>query len=186
MTASIVATLSPRLLALIDAVIQREGGFVNDPDDRGGATKYGITLATLHDWRGTAVTAADVAALTIDEARAIYATKYFTRPGFDAVRDPALQEFLFDFAVNSGPGTATMALQTVLKQSGLYTGAIDGGFGPLSRAALAKVTNQPALFFAVKCERYELLLRDVGGRPVDAKYAAGWANRLDGFTGSVA
>jgi type VI secretion system secreted protein VgrG len=180
------ADFSARLSQLIAALILREGGYVDDPDDRGGPTNYGITLATLHAWRGTPVSAADVAALTVGEASAIYTSEYFTKPGFDAVADPILQEFLFDFGVNSGPRAATMALQTVLLQAGLYAGKIDGSFGPLSRAAIAKVTNHAALFFAVKCERYEFLLRDVGQRPADAKYAAGWANRLDGFSEPVA
>lgn len=181
-----MADFTSRLSDLVNALILREGGYVNDPDDRGGPTKYGITLATLQAWRGRPVSPADVEALTTTEASAIYAAQYFTRPGFDAVPDPMLQEFLFDFAVNSGPGTAVKALQTVLKQSGTYTDKIDGDFGPKSRAALAKINNQPALFFAVKCERYELLLRDVGSRAVDSKYAAGWANRLDGFNEPVA
>jgi lysozyme family protein len=170
---------------LIAELIGREGGYVNDPTDRGGPTKYGITLATLHAWRQTPVGAADVEALTVSEATAIYATEYFTRPGFDAVTDLELQAFLFDFGVNSGAGTATMALQRVLAHAGAYTGAIDGELGPQSKAALAKITNTAALFFAVKCERLELLLRDVGREPPDAKFAVGWANRVDGFSEPV-
>lgn len=72
-----------------------------------------------------------------------------------------------------------MALQHVI-------GALpDGDFGPASRAALAKITNRTALFYAVKCERYELLLRDVGARPVHAVFAPGWSNRLDEFVEAV-
>lgn len=168
-----------RLKTLIDALIVREGGYSDDPNDRGGPTKFGITLATLHAWRGTPVSAADVAALSSAEAAQIYAKKYFFDPGFDAVPDPALQEFLFDFGVNSGQVTAVMALQHVI---GVLP---DGAFGPISRKALAAITNTAALFFAVKCERYELLLRDVGRTPSDASYAIGWSNRLDQFPGSL-
>jgi lysozyme family protein len=174
------SSISPRLQQLIDALVQREGGYVNDPDDRGGPTKYGITLATLHDWRQAPVSAADVEALDRGEAARIYADRYFLKPGFDAVRDPLLQEFLFDFAVNSGPGASVAALQSAI---GVEP---DGVFGPKSRAALDKVTNLPALFFAVKCERYELLLRDVGRWPADAKFAEGWSNRLDQFSEKLA
>ena len=52
--------ITPRLQTLIAELIQREGGYVDDPDDRGGPTKYGITLATLQAWRHTPVSAADV------------------------------------------------------------------------------------------------------------------------------
>ena len=56
---------------------QEEGGYTNDPNDPGGPTKFGITQQTLAIWRGDSVTAEDVQALTINEATAIYGTKYF-------------------------------------------------------------------------------------------------------------
>lgn len=175
------------VLALINAVIDREGRvYVNDPDDRGHATKYGITIGTLSEWRGHQVSDADVAALTEAEAIQIYAKRFYYGPGFDAVTDPLLQSFLFDWGVNSGPGTAAKGLQTVLAHSGVYTGAIDGGIGPMTRAACAKITNTTALFFAVKAERLEFLLRDIGHYPPDAKYGAGWANRNDQFDSKIA
>ncbi|SRR5579883_1209612 len=176
-----MTALSPRIQQLIDALIPREGGYTNDADDAGGPTKYGITLATLHDYRQSPVTAADVEGLGLAEATQIYTWRFFLQPHFDQVRDPNLQELLFDFGVNSGPGAAIKALQAVLAREGLYSGAIDGDLGPKTLGALAAVKNLAALFYAVKSERYELLLRDVGGRPSDAKFATGWANRLDGF-----
>jgi len=173
--------MSDAIEDLITRVIQREGGYVDNAADAGGPTKYGITLATLHDWRKAPVSAYDVQQLTELEARRIYRANYFTRTGFDAVKDPQLLEFVFDYGVNSGTGAPASALQAVLKREGLYDGAIDGQIGPKSREALAKVTNWPALFYAVKCERYELLLRYIGRRPDQAQFAIGWANRLDQF-----
>jgi lysozyme family protein len=161
--------------ALISRVIEREGGYVNHPADRGGPTNYGITLAALHDWRGASVGAGDVAAMTEQEARAIYRDRYFVRPGLDCVTDPATLDLLFDFAVNSGPGAAVKALQLCLGVPA------DGAFGPQSRAALAAVTNWPALFYRLKAERLELFLRYIGRDPAQAVFAAGWANRLDHF-----
>ena len=176
-----MTALSPKMQALIDALVVREGGYVNDPDDAGGPTKYGITLAALHEWRRAAVTASDVEALDKAEAAQIYAQRYFFKPGFDQVRESTLQEFLFDFAVNSGPGAAVRGLQAALKDAGLYAGEIDGDFGPKTAGALAAVTNHAALFYATKCQRYELMMRYIGAKPVNAKFAAGWANRLDEF-----
>lgn len=171
---------------LITRVIQREGGYVDNAADAGGPTKFGITLATLHEWRKSPVSAVDVEGMTELEARRIYRARYFTGTGFDQVKDPQLLELLFDYGVNSGVGAPAAALQTVLKREGLYAGPIDGDFGPNSRAALAKVTNWPALFYALKCERYELLLRYVGRRPDQAQFAIGWANRLDQFEERIA
>jgi lysozyme family protein len=161
--------------SLITRVIQKEGGYVDHPADRGGPTNHGITLATLHAWRRAPVSAWDVQLLSEDEARAIYRANYFEKPGLDAVTDPAIQEFLFDYAVNSGPAAAVKALQTALGVTA------DGDFGPISRAALGKVTNHLALFYRLKAERYELLLRFIGRDPGQAVFAAGWANRLDHF-----
>lgn len=161
--------------ALIGRVIEREGGYVDNPNDAGGPTKYGITLATLHGWRKVPVGAADVANLTASEAAQIYRQNYFVGPGLDAVKDPMIQEFLFDYAVNSGTGAAVRALQTALGVPA------DGSFGPQSKAALDRVNNQVALFYRLKCERYELLLRFIGSSPGNAVFASGWANRLDQF-----
>ncbi len=167
--------------ALISEVIETEGGYVNHPNDRGGPTKYGITLAALHDWRGTAVTAADVSGMSVDEARQIYRKNYFE--GLEFIQDPEIARFVFDYGVNSGPRAARMALQSALKGVGRYDGEIDGIFGPKSRAAYdaAVKANDVALFYALKCERYELLLRFIGRDPSQAVFATGWANRLDKF-----
>lgn len=164
---------------LIDRLIQREGGYVNHPADAGGPTNFGITQGALAEWRGHAVSAADVQALTKEEAREIYKDRYFARPGFGAIEDPELQEFIFDFSVNSGPGAAAKGLQTALAGMGLYKGHIDGGFGPLSQAALKACQNVPELYYRTKCERYELFLRYIGHDPSQAVFATGWSNRLD-------
>lgn len=166
---------------LIDAVLRREGGYVNHQADRGGPTNFGITQATLSGWLGRPATAADVEGMSPVTAREIYRKQYFLAPGYDAIPDPALQELIFDFAVNSGPGAATKALQTTLQKMGLYPGAIDGAIGPQTRQGLRGVTNWPELYFRVKCERYELYLRFIGRDPAQAVFATGWANRMDDF-----
>jgi lysozyme family protein len=167
---------------LIDHVIELEGrDYTNDPDDSGGPTKFGITLAALEDWRRAwgRLRPEDVEKLTEAEARLIYRTKYFVSTGFDQIKDPMLQKFLFDYGINSGPSAAVKSLQTVLGVNA------DGDFGPASRGALARVTNKEALFFAVKCERYELMLRSIGNKPANSKFAAGWSNRLDQFNEAI-
>lgn len=164
---------------MIDRLLEREGGFVNHPSDRGGATNHGITQGTLAAWRGSPVSVDQVRALSKDEARAIYKDRYFTKPGFDVVTDPELQELLFDYAVNSGPGAAAKSLQTALQGMGLYTGPIDGGIGPMTRQGLRACKNIPELYYRVKCERYELFLRFIGRDPAQAVFATGWSNRMD-------
>lgn len=86
---------------LLDEIIRREGGFVDDPADLGGATKYGITARTLADARKGDVTRDDVRTLTEAEARAIYRTNY-VRPFDEYSTDPALLGLLVDSAVQHG------------------------------------------------------------------------------------
>lgn len=160
---------------LIAELIEREGGFVDSAVDEGGATKYGITIGTLRDWRRCPVSRDDVINLTIEEASRIYKTNYFIASGFDKIPDAAVQGFLFDFGVNSGVGTATRALQRCIGAKD------DGAMGPISFAALKAVNNLEALFYRLKCERFELLLRFIGSHAEQAANAIGWANRLDTF-----
>lgn len=163
--------------ALIEGIVQREGGFVNNPNDYGGATKYGITIATLAAWRGRPVTVEDVRNLSVAEAAAIYEKRYILDPGLDTVLDAKLRELLVDFGVLSGPKRAVEGLQKALKFSPVDC---DGLFGPKSRAALKASINIEALYYRVKCERLEQLLR-LCANPSQAVFAAGWANRLDHF-----
>lgn len=84
---------------IIDGILQREGGYVDDAVDRGRCTSMGITRTTLQDWRGRLVTCDDVRRLTEAEARAIYAARY-VRP-FDGI-EPDIKPQVIDIAVNSG------------------------------------------------------------------------------------
>jgi len=172
--------ISQKVQDLIARLIQREGGFVDNPVDAGGATNYGITQATFNSWRASiGRPVANVQNLPIDEASQIYAARYFYGPGFDAISDPDLQEFLFDFAVNSGPAAAVSALQTSLNGMGLDSGRVDGDLGPKTRGAITRCQNIPELYYRVKSERWELLLRYIGRDHRQAIFALGWANRLD-------
>lgn len=102
-----------RFRRCLDHVLRHEGGFVQHPDDPGGATNMGITLATLRDWRGADVTADDVRALTRDEAAAIYLARYWNPIRGDEL-PPGLDLVVFDFAVHSGVRRAAVALQRLL------------------------------------------------------------------------
>lgn len=109
--------MTSRLDEVLAALIQREGGFVNHPDDRGGATKYGVTLKTLREWRrDQSLTARDVEDLQIGEAMQIYRAEYWFGPGFHKVEaiSTKIAEELLDTGVNMGPGTAVKFLQRAL------------------------------------------------------------------------
>ena len=116
----------------IAALIAREGGFTNHPDDSGGPTNYGITQATLQWWLKRPVTLADVQAITPELASEIYTTLYVKNPGFDQLEVPDyFKDHLIDFGVNSGPRLAVMKLQAILGVT------VDGDIGPQTKEALA-------------------------------------------------
>ena len=103
---------TPNVQDIVQDVLRREGAFVEHPADHGGPTKYGITQATLADWRGRAVTAADVAALSVNEATRILEQRYVRQPGFDQVPDARLQALLVDYGVHSGPDRKSTRLNS--------------------------------------------------------------------------
>lgn len=116
-------------------VIGEEGGFVDDPLDRGGATKYGITIRTLAEWwkhlgRDGEPDRSDVQILTETEAREIYRTLWWARYGLGRIDDQAVAEKVFDMMVNMGPGAAVRIVQRAAGAS------IDGVLGPRSLGAL--------------------------------------------------
>lgn len=119
----------------LESVFAFEGGYVDHPLDPGGATKFGITRATLRRVRGRDVALAEVMALTRHEAAVIYRQHYWLAVRADEL--PAGVDLLvFDAAVHSGPARAVRLLQQV---AGV---AADGRVGPVTLAAVAA---QPAI-----------------------------------------
>ena len=175
---------------MIDAVIDREGGFAHHPDDRGGATRWGVTeaVARVQGWRGPMRT------LPRQEAVAIYRRLYWLRPRLDdvAFRAPAVAAELFDTGVNMGPSTAICFLQralNALNRNGRdYADiGVDGRVGPATLAALDAFlatrggAGQSVLLKAIEAlqgARYVALAEQ---RPANEAFLYGWlANRLAG------
>lgn len=102
--------------AEIARLFEREGGgmYTHRPTDRGGPTRWGITLATLSVDRGRACSADDVRALTATEAMRIATALFIMAPGFDRISDPLLREQVIDFGYVSGPSRAVRWLQRVM------------------------------------------------------------------------
>lgn len=173
---------------LIDAVIDREGGYVNHPADRGGPTRFGITEAAA---RADGY-AGDLRALPRARAVAIYRRRYWLGPGFDRVAGlaPALAAELFDTGVNMGPAVAVGFLQRAL--NALNRGASDypdiapdGRLGPRTLAALAAflahrgAAGETVLLRAVEALQGERYLDLAERRPANEAFLYGWlANRM--------
>ena len=173
-------------------IVAREGGFVNDPSDPGGATNHGVTLGTMqrlgidltHDGR---VDVSDVKALGPRQAAEIYVTHYFTRPGVGRLPE-VLQASVFDMMVNAGDN-AVKVLQRLLAQMGFACTA-DGKIGPrtvsAAEAAFAAAPGHLADAYAIARRNYYYALADA--RPTSRKYArrrdggkGGWIARAEAF-----
>ena len=135
-----------RLEQLIEGLLEREGGYVNHPADKGGPTCFGITtaVARAHGYAGA------MRQLPREDAVAIYARLYWLRPRFNdiASRSARVAEELFDTGVNMGPGVAATFLQralTALNRNGAdYADLVpDGRIGDVTLSALDA-------FFAVR------------------------------------
>ena len=177
---------------IAEEIVAREGGYVNDPDDPGGATKYGVTLDTMRrlgiDLTGDGrVTAADVRRLTREQARDIYVEHYFRRPGLGGLPE-TLQPSVFDMYVNAGAG-AIRVLQRLLNEMG-ETLTVDGALGPLTLAAAHRAAEAApdhiSDAYGIARRNYYYALADA--RPASRKYArrrdggkGGWITRAEAF-----
>lgn len=175
---------------LIDRAIGVEGGYTNNPADKGGPTRYGITeeVARAFGYAG------DMRALPRPEAIRIYKMRYWFRPGFDRVNDiyPSVAEEMFDTGINMGPRTAVMFLQralNALNRNGSDYGDIklDGDCGPLTIQNLAAYKakrgdeGSAVLLKALEALQGERYLRISETRPANETFTYGWlANRIGG------
>lgn len=173
-------------------IVAREGGYVNDPDDPGGATNHGVTIHTLRrlgleltgDGR---IDTRDVRALTQDQAVRIFIDHYFRRPRVAELPE-VLQASVFDMYVNAG-ANAVRILQRLLRDMG-HALAADGVIGPVTiaaaEAAAAAAPDHLADAYAIARRNYYYRLADA--RPASRKYArrrdggkGGWIVRAEAF-----
>lgn len=173
-------------------IVAREGGFVNDPDDPGGATNFGVTLGTLRrlgldvDGDGE-IDVGDVQSLKPEQAEAIFVEHYFERTGIRAL-PVVLQASVFDMYVNAGRA-AVRILQQLLVEMG-HPIAVDGAIGPetaeAAEVAAALAPQYLADAYGIARRNYYLRLADT--RPASRKFVrsrnggkGGWVRRAEEF-----
>ncbi len=159
-----------------EASSRPDGGYTNDPDDAGGATKWGITGATLARYLCRPVTDLDVEALSRSTAQMIYRDFYWAPLNLGRVMDAAKSTAIFDAGVLFGIGVSALYAQQALASMGADV-AVDGHLGPKSTVALNAADTVTFIQTFVR-----LLVERIGGvvksHPQDSKYEMGWENRV--------
>lgn len=184
--------MSSEIRNMARAIVAREGGYVDDPDDPGGATNHGVTIGTMHrlglDLTGDGtVSRADVRALSRDQAIDIYIKQYFHHPRLDTL-PKCLWPTLFDMQVNAG-GNAVKILQNLLRDMG-FDVVVDGVIGPQTATAAhdaADIAPDHLVdAYGIARRNYYFALADA--RPASRKYArtrsggkGGWIRRAEDF-----
>lgn len=131
-------------------VLKWEGGYVNDPDDKGGATNKGITQGTYNGWlKSKCLPAKDVKNITNDEVAQIYYQNYWLKAGCDKM-SKVFAVMSFDTAVNMGVGRVGQFLQ------------------------YAEYKDSDKFIFA-RIAKY----REFAKVPSQAKFLKGWLNRVN-------
>lgn len=182
-----VTGYGPRYWAAVDELLVVEGGHVNDPVDKGGETKFGISLRFLaaegtfdDDGDGKAdfdldmdgdIDGADIRKLTIGDARYLYYRCFWKPLGCESFARP-IGEMLFDQGVNGGMTAAKKMLQravnTCLMEAKVKMGSnsapdqlkVDGGLGDKTREAIIWVLKYPAMGMQAIIQAYRAAVRE--------------------------
>ncbi len=177
---------------MAEDIVRREGGLVDDPDDRGGITNYGVSLRYAQgvglDLDGDGDTDVDdILMVTPDRAVILYITDFFVVPGINRL-PVEIQPQLFDIAVNSGPGRAIELLQRAINEDFITLDALfeDGRMGPKTRRAaefVVEMTNDggASLNNAVLLGRVRFFRELSMTRPSQQKFLRGWLARAKEF-----
>ena len=147
---------------IIEVVLEHEGGYVNDPKDPGGETKYGVSKRAYPN--------EDIKNLTEEGAKDIYRRDYWDKNRCAELPE-SLRHIYFDMCVNMGAGRATKIMQETANAKGANL-KIDGGMGPMTVGAMKNVELERVRAYRVK---YYVTL--IERKPDLAKFYFGWFKR---------
>lgn len=157
-------------------VAQHEGGFSDDPADKGGATKYGISLRFLQlvgeDIDGDGhVTAADIRVLTTRDAKALYREHFWLHYRLDEIEHPFLAAKAMDLFVNMRGKTAARCLQRACGATA------DGLLGSQSIKAVNTYGKVGLLYSRISNRQAALYQRIVDADETQRRFLRGWLRR---------
>jgi lysozyme family protein len=149
-------------------LLTHEGGYSNHPADPGGPTKYGVTIGDYRRYIRADGSAADVKAMTVDEAKKIYRERYWNVMRCDEL--PSGVEYaVFDYAVNSGVARAAKVLRRAL--------GLPGGSAAVTVAVVnAAKKSAPEKVVIAICDERLSFLKSLKTWPT---FGAGWERRVN-------
>lgn len=155
--------------------IKNEGGYSNDPHDKGGPTIWGIQLTEWNDWIGYPISLTDFKALTPKDVEAIYLSQYWKPLQLDQVMSSPIATAIFDMGVNDGIHTSAKISQRALNAIGQEL-VVDGWLGPKSLLALNEATPKsfiPAFQILIHDHYNDIVTKD----PTQVVFLKTWMNR---------
>jgi type VI secretion system secreted protein VgrG len=169
-----------RLEPYFPLLLQHEGGFVNHPNDPGGATNKGVTLNTFRHFFGQDKTVEDLKKITNAQAFRVAKEGFWDKVWGDRIKDQSVAEIVFDHAWGAGNGRAVKKLQRILNEHFGNNLAVDGIMGPKTLAATnaAEPKKLFNLYWDARADYYEYITN------VNTKlkvFLKGWMNRLGTF-----
>lgn len=157
---------------LMPFILKFEGGFVNDPVDKGGATNKGVTIATFRQFYGQNATVADLKAISDEQWLNIFKSGYWNPWKADFMREQSVANIVVDWAWASGTKTSIRQVQKIL---GVTADGIVG-----SQTLCAINTADPSVLFGrIKAARIKFVEDIVARSPNQIKFLKGWKNRIN-------
>lgn len=171
----------------IDTILRHEGGYVNNPNDPGGATNYGISLRFLVDFpeygdinNDGVVNIEDIRNLTPDHAMTIYRDLWWDRYGYGNINDQTIATKVFDFSVNIGSKRAHTLLQMAINNAFGMNLTADGIIGPATLDVINSCTDgdEEQILLSAYCdEAYKFYQRLIAKNPKLRVFERGWKRR---------
>ena len=161
------------ILKYIPILRQLEGGYSDNPNDKGGPTMCGVTLSTFQHFFGANMTVSDLQAMT-DEQFAEVVKEYWDSAQGDNINDQQVAQALIDWIYNSGQDTPIKAVQ------GILIGPITGFLGTITLANINKA--DPATLCNAICDARVKFYNDLAEEtPSDEEFLDGWLRRANLF-----
>lgn len=156
-------------------ILRWEGGFVDDPLDKGGATNKGITIGTFCSFYGQGATVEQLKNITDEQWLHIFKSGYWDKWKADNIINQSVANICVDWAWASGTETSIKQVQKILGV------AVDGIVGKDTLTAI-NIADQRALFDKIHARRIEFVENIVRRNPSQSRFIKGWKNRINALT----